>query len=154
MIDLDKIDVSNFLPHRPPFLMVDKVLTLNDEQVSTLFKIKEDNLFIENNYFNEIGLVENAAQTCSSIVGKSFFNDDDIKGEGANLIGFISAIKKVTIFSCPIVGNTIISKAKLTSRYDTNNYSICSLECNIYEEETLLLSCVMNLVIKDLKIAL
>ncbi|MDO5971734.1 ABC transporter permease [Flavivirga aquimarina] len=151
MIDLDKIDVSNFLPHRPPFLMIDKVLVLNDEQVSTSFKIKEDNLFVENNYFSEMGLVENAAQTCSSIVGKSFFNDDDIEGEGANLIGFISAIKKVTLFSCPKVGSTIISSAKLTSRYDTDSYSICSLECNIYEESVQLLSCEMNLVIKDLK---
>ncbi|GAA3593239.1 ABC transporter permease [Flavivirga amylovorans] len=151
MIDLDKIDVSDFLPHRPPFLMVDKVLTLSDEEVSTLFKIKKDSIFVENNYFNEIGLVENAAQTCSSIVGKSFFNDDDIKGEGANLIGFISAIKKITVFSCPKVGSTIVSKAKLTSRYDTINYSICSLECNIYEESVQLLSCEMNLVIKDLK---
>ncbi|TGV02292.1 ABC transporter permease [Flavivirga rizhaonensis] len=150
-MDLDKIDVSDFLPHRPPFLMVDKVLTLSDEEVSTLFKIKKDSIFVEDNYFNELGLVENAAQTCSSIVGKSFFNDDDIKGEGANLIGFISAIKKITVFSCPKVGSTIISNAKLTSRYDTTNYSICSLECNIYEESVQLLSCEMNLVIKDLK---
>ena len=73
MINLEKIDVSKFLPHRPPFLMIDKFLILNDKEVSTSFKIKEDCLFVENNYFNEIGLVENAAQTCSSIVGKSFF---------------------------------------------------------------------------------
>lgn len=151
MINLDKIDVSKFLPHRPPFLMIDKFLILNDKEVSTSFKIKEDCLFVENNYFNEIGLVENAAQTCSSIVGKSFFDDDDIEGEGANLIGFISAIKKITVFSCPRVGNTIISNAKLTSRFDTNNYSICSLECNIYEGPSQLLSCVMNLIIQDLK---
>lgn len=151
MIDLDKIDVSNFLPHRPPFLMIDKVLVLNDEQVSTSFKIREDNLFLENNYFSEMGLVENAAQTCSSIVGKSFFNDDDVEGEGANLIGFISAIKKTTLFSCPKVGSTIISSAKLTSRYDTDSYSVCALECNIYEDAVQLLSCELNLVIKDLK---
>ncbi|WP_303316746.1 ABC transporter permease [Flavivirga abyssicola] len=151
MINLDKIDVSNFLPHRSPFLMVDKVLTLNDEHVSTSFKIKKDCLLVEDDYFNEIGLIENAAQTCSSIVGKSFFNDDDIEGEGANLIGFISAVKKVTVFSCPKVDSTIISSARLTSRFDTNNYSICSLECNIHEGASKLLSCEMNLVIKELK---
>lgn len=151
MFNLDKIDILNFLPHRPPFLLLDKFLTLDEETVSTSFIIKEDNLFVENNYFNEMGLIENAAQTCSSIVGKSYFDDDDIDGEGAKLIGFISTIKKITMFSCPKVGSTIISKAKLTSRFDTDSYSVCSLECNIFEGTTLLLSCEMNLIIKDLK---
>ncbi|MBO0591050.1 ABC transporter permease [Cellulophaga sp. E16_2] len=151
MIDLDKIDISNFLPHRPPFLFLDKILILNDEEVSTSFLIKEDNLFVENNHFNEMGLVENAAQTCSSIVGKSYFDDEDTEGKGAKLIGFISAIKKITAFSCPQVGSTIISNAKLTSRFDTESYSVCSLECHIFEESTLLLICELNLIIKDLK---
>ena len=151
MMDLDKIDISNFLPHRSPFLFLDKILILNDEEVLASFLIKEDNLFVENNYFNEMGLVENAAQTCSSIVGKSYFDDDDTKGEGAKLIGFISAVKKITAFSCPKVGSTIISKAKLASRFDTDNYSVCALECNIFEGSTLLISCEMNLIIKDLK---
>jgi len=151
MIDLDKIDISNFLPHRPPFLLLDKILNLTDDEVSASFLIKEDNLFVENNHFNEMGLVENAAQTCSSIVGRSYFDDDDTEGEGAKLIGFISAIKKITAFSCPKVGSTIISKAKLTSRFDTDSYSVCALECNIFEGSTLLLSCEMNLIIKDLK---
>ncbi|WP_179008974.1 ABC transporter permease [Winogradskyella forsetii] len=151
MIDLEKIEISNFLPHRPPFLMLDKILLLTDEEVSASFLIKEDNLFVEHNYFNEMGLVENAAQTCSSIVGKSYFDDDDVDGEGAKLIGFISAIKKVTAFSCPKVGSTIISNAKLTSRFDSESYSVCSLECHIFEASTLLLSCELNLMIKDLK---
>lgn len=151
MMDLEKIEISNFLPHRPPFLMLDKILILTDEEVSASFLIKQDNLFVENNYFNEMGLIENAAQTCSSIVGKSYFDDDDTEGTGANLIGFISAIKKVTAFSCPKVGSTIISSAKLTSRFDTDDYSVCSLECNIFEATTLLLSCELNLMIKDLK---
>ncbi|RED43155.1 hypothetical protein DFQ10_10667 [Winogradskyella eximia] len=150
-MDLNKIDISNFLPHRPPFLLLDKILILTDEEVSASFKIEEDNLFVENNYFNEMGLVENAAQTCSSIVGKSYFDDDDTEGKGAKLIGFISAIKKITAFSCPKVGSTIISNAKLTSRFDTESYSVCSLECHIFESTNLLLSCELNLVIKDLK---
>jgi predicted hotdog family 3-hydroxylacyl-ACP dehydratase len=145
------IDVTNFLPHREPFLMVEKVLYLDDEHVSTSFKIKEDCIFIEKDFFSEVGLIENAAQTCSSIVGKSFFDDDDIEGKGTKLIGFISEIKKVIINSCPKVGATIISKANLKSRFDTDDFSICTLECSIYEEENELLSCEMNLFIQELK---
>lgn len=151
MNKFELLDVTNFLPHRKPFLMVDKVLSLDDNHISTSFKIKEDCIFIENNFFNEVGLIENAAQTCSGIVGKSFFDEDDIEGTGTKLIGFISAIKKVTINSCPNVGVTITSKASLKSRFDSEDFSICTLECTIYEEENELLSCEMNLFIQEVK---
>ena len=151
MIDLNAIDIKNFLPHRAPFLMVDKVLELTEEFVATSFEIKSTCVLIEGNYFNEVGLIENAAQTCSSIVGKSYFDDDDIEGEGANLIGFISAIKKVKIFGCPKVGETIVTKANLKSRFDSEAYSISTIECVIYIAEKEIASCEMNLFIQEVK---
>ena len=146
-----KLDISKFLPHRPPFLMVDKVLSIDDEHVSTSFTIKPDCIFNNNGIFNELGLLENAAQTCSSIVGKSYFEDDDLEGEGTKLIGFISAIKKVTILAYPKIGETIISKAKLLSRFDLEAYSMCTLTCNIYQEDKELLSCELILFIREVK---
>lgn len=151
MNKFQKLDIAKFLPHRAPFLMVDKVLSIDDNHVLTSFDIKSDCIFVKNNIFNEIGLIENAAQTCSAIVGKSYFEDDDIEGNGTKLIGFISAIKKVTIYHCPCAEKTIVSKAVLKSRFDTEQYSICTLECNIYEEEKELLSCEMNLFIQEVK---
>ena len=151
MNKFQKLDIAKFLPHRAPFLMVDNVLSIDDNHVSTSFDIKSDCIFVKNNVFNEVGLVENAAQTCSAIVGKSYFEEDDTEGNGTKLIGFISAIKKVTIHDCPPVGATIVSKAILKSRYDTEQYSICTLQCNIYEDDKELLSCEMNLFIQEVK---
>lgn len=150
MNKFQSLDISKFLPHRPPFLMVDKLISIDDEHVQTSFEIKEDGIFIdENKQFNEVGLIENAAQTCSSIVGKSYFEKDDLSGEGNQLIGFISAIKKATIFGVPKIGDTIISKAKLKSRFDTEQYSICTLECTIATSNKELLSCELNLFIQE-----
>ena len=149
MNNIEGLDITKFLPHRAPFLMVDKVLSIDDEHVSTLFKIKPDCIFIENEIFNEVGLVENAAQTCSAIVGKSYFEEDDLEGVGTKLIGFISSIKKVSLFTCPAVGKTITSKASLKSRFDADHYSICTLECHIYEADIELLSCELNLFIQE-----
>ncbi len=151
MINIENLDISKFLPHKPPFLMVDKMLSIDDEHVTTSFEIKKENIFIENNTLTEVGLVECAAQTCSSIVGKSYFDDDDIEGKGTKLIGFISAIKKVTIVACPKVGATIIMKAILISRYDTQEFCICTLQCTIYEDGKELLSCELNLFIREVK---
>lgn len=149
-MDVSKLDIAKFLPHRPPFLMVDHVLSIDDGHVTTAFTIKSDCIFNENGVFNEAGLVENAAQTCSSIVGKSFFNENDLEGEGTKLIGFISAIKKVTLHKCPKVNSTIITNATLKSRFDTDEYSICTLHCIITLKDVELLSCELNLVIQEL----
>lgn len=150
-MNLDYLDIKKFLPHRAPFLMVDKVLSIDNEHVSTSFFINENCIFNDAGVFNENGLIENAAQTCSSIVGKSFFREDDILGEDVKLIGFISAIKKVTIIACPKVGSTITTNAKLKSRFDTDEYSICTIVCTTSTDHKELLSCELNLVIQELK---
>lgn len=151
MNKFQSLDITKFLPHRTPFLMVDHVISIDDEHVTTSFEIKEDCIFVdEDMQFNEVGLIENAAQTCSSIVGKSYFEEDDLEGEGTKLIGFISAIKKVSIFASPSIGDTIISKANLKSRFDADHYSICTLECTIATSNKELLSCELNLFIQEI----
>ncbi|TYA73947.1 ABC transporter permease [Seonamhaeicola marinus] len=150
-MELKPIDITNFLPHRIPFLMVDNVISISDDHVKTEFTIPENCIFLEEGLLNEAGLIENAAQTCSSIVGKSYFDEDDTKGEGNKLIGFISAIKKVTISELPAQGTTIETIANLVSRFDTDTYSISTLECKIILEGKQLLSGVMNLFIQELK---
>ena len=144
------LDITKFLPHREPFLMVDDVLSIDDEHVSTSFTIKDDCIFNDDGFFNEAGMTENAAQTCSSIVGKSYFDDGDIYGEGTKLIGFISAIKTLKISKCPKVGSTIETYAKILSKLQTDQYTMCSIQCTITLNQEELLSCEMNLFIREL----
>ncbi|AUS05976.1 ABC transporter permease [Pseudotamlana carrageenivorans] len=151
MHNIQSLDIQNFLPHRAPFLMVDKVISIDDEHVSTAFTIRTDDIFVVNGVFSEVGLIENAAQTCSSIVGKSYFDDNDVEGKGTKLIGFISAIKSVKVVACPKVGETILSNAKLLSRFDADDYSICTLSCAVLSSNKELLSCVLNLFIQKLE---
>ena len=106
------ININNFLPHRAPMLMVDVLEEITATSVVSSFQITKDNVFVENNYFSEVGLIENAAQTCSSIVGQTFFltNDNEIK-ENVKLVGFISGIKKANVFMLPLVNQTIKTSA-------------------------------------------
>ena len=93
--DIENFDVHNFLPHRAPMLMVDKLLSLTDDSVSSSFRITTSCPFINTNQFlSESGLIENNAQTCSAIVGQKFFDDSDLEGTGNKVVGFISTIKK------------------------------------------------------------
>ena len=69
------VDIQNYLPHRAPMLMVDLILNIDSNSVETVFLIKDDNIFVQNNVCIEAGLIENTAQTCSAIVGKKYFFD-------------------------------------------------------------------------------
>ena len=146
------VNINDFLPHRAPMLMVDVLEEITDSSVISIFKISEENVFVENNYFSEVGLIENAAQTCSSIVGQTFFftEDNEIKDD-VKLVGFISGIKKASVFMLPMVNQTIKTSATLVSRFDTDDYSICTMKCVTSQGDNLLLEAEINLFIQEVK---
>lgn len=130
-------------------LMVDLILDIDANFVETIFLIKEDNIFVQNNVFIEAGLIENTAQTCSSIVGKKYFFDENgTENENVNVIGFISALKNVKIHSLPKVGDTIITKADLISKFAGDDYTLCTMSCQSSVEDQILLECEINLFIQ------
>jgi 3-hydroxyacyl-[acyl-carrier-protein] dehydratase len=140
----DLINIHNFLPHRAPMIMADYILELTKEKVVTSFEIKEDNIFVHNNEFVEAGLIENLAQTCSSIFGQSFFENPDAD---TKVIGFITNIKKIEVFALPKIGDKIISKASLISQYE----NICNIFCETFNNDELLIRAEINLFIQEVK---
>lgn len=143
------VDIQNYLPHRAPMLMVDLILNIDSSSVETVFLVEEDNIFVQNNVFIEAGLIENTAQTCSAIVGKKYFFDDNgLENENVNVIGFISALKNVKIHTLPNVGDTIITKADLVSKFTGDDYTLCTMSCKSLVEDQILLECEINLFIQ------
>ncbi|AIG31003.1 ABC transporter permease [Flavobacterium psychrophilum] len=144
------INIKNYLPHRKPMLMVDMILIMDDEKVETIFEIKGDNIFIQKNTFIEAGLIENAAQTCSSIVAKDYFVDENNEDKsGVDVVGFISAIKTLKIHKLPEVGSTIKTISTLVSKFVTDDYSLCTMSCKTFNNEELLLEGEINLFIQE-----
>lgn len=138
------INIHHFLPHREPMLMVDFILELTPEKVATSFEIKPENIFVQNNKLLEAGLIEHSAQTSSSIFGQSFFGNPDTP---TKVIGFITNIKKIEIFEFPKVGEKIISKASLISKYE----NICQVFCETFLGEKLLIRTEMSLFIQEIE---
>ena len=131
-------------------LMVKDLLEIDNEFVSSSFPIQKDCVFVNNKGFlTETGLIENAAQTSTAIVGQSFFQEDDVTGESNQLVGYISAIKKVEIFQLPKVGDYITSKALLVSRWDTNNMCVCVINSSTFIEDKLIVDCAFNFLIHE-----
>jgi|SRR6218665_1034931 len=144
------IDIKNYLPHRAPFLMVDMIHKMDAETVETSFEIKPENIFIDNGFFVAAGLIENAAQTCSAIVAKGYYVDENnVDKEAVDVIGFISAIKKLQVFSLPETGTKITTNATLISNFVTDDYSLCTMNCKTFDGEKLLLEGEINLFIQE-----
>ncbi|GLU56708.1 hypothetical protein [Dyadobacter frigoris] len=95
---ITKENITNFIPHRAPFLMIDNLILANGERFESDFFIEENNVLVRSGYFEESGLIENIAQTCAAGFG---YLDH---GNGAEpKIGFIGAVTKLEVFELPLV---------------------------------------------------
>ncbi len=138
-----------FLPHRGVMLMVKDLIAIDEETVTSGFPIEAGGVFIENGFMCASGLIENAAQTSTAIVGQGYFLKDDVTGESNKLVGYINAIKKVEIFQLPKVGDYITTKATLLSRFDTDSMCICNIQCGTFIKEKLIVDCTFNFIIHE-----
>ena len=141
--DSNTIDITKYLPHREPLLMVDFVTEISENEVKTIFDIREENILVQEGFFTEAGLIENIAQTCACIFGQTFF--DQNKHESVKLIGFITSLKKIKIHSLPEVGTQILSDALMISKFE----NICNMHCNTFVKGQLIAEADINLFIKE-----
>jgi len=147
--NIENKDFINFLPHRGTMLMVKDLLGIDEKSVSSGLPILDSCIFVKNGYLTEAGLIENAAQTSTAIVGQSFFSEDDLTGESNKLVGYISAIRKVEVFDLPKVGAYLTTKASLVSRLDTESVCICNVKCSTFIENKLIVDCTFNFLIHE-----
>jgi predicted hotdog family 3-hydroxylacyl-ACP dehydratase len=103
------IDITELLPQRRPFILIDRLLDFDKERVQTSFEIRGDNIFCEGNYLNESGLIENIAQTCAARMG---YINRYVCGETVKL-GLIGAIRNMEIVRLPQVGEVITTQVSI-----------------------------------------
>ena len=106
MNQFEQININELLPQKEPFIMVGQLLYFDMEKTFVKTIIKENNLFVDNGFFTQAGLIESIAQTCATRIG--YINKYILKK--AIQIGFIGAIKNLKIFRLPEIGETIITK--------------------------------------------
>jgi 3-hydroxyacyl-[acyl-carrier-protein] dehydratase len=144
------IDISNFLPHQAPMLMVSRLRYVDDTHVEAEFDVTEDCIFVRDGRVAESGVIENLAQVCSAVIGQSFFEKDDLEGKGNKVVGYINSLTNLKITSCAQVGQTMVTKAEMISRFDLDSYSICKMECSASVADNLSVTCTLNFLIHEI----
>ena len=97
-------NIQDLIPQRPPFVMVDKLLSFSEATTSTSFSIKADNIFVENGEFKEPGLVENIAQTAAARAG--YISKTENKPVA---VGYIGAVNNLEVNYLPKPGDELIT---------------------------------------------
>jgi 3-hydroxyacyl-[acyl-carrier-protein] dehydratase len=134
---VDQENITDYIPHRAPFIMVDNLVQVTKERFESDFYIAEDNVLVKDGFFQEGGLIENIAQTCAASFG--FI---DRAGDGEPAIGFIGAVSRLQLFDLPAAGHKI--NTIVTPTHQLGN--IFMVTGRNYLDGKMLLECEMKIV--------
>jgi len=102
------ISVTELIPQKAPFVMVDKILRYTDSEVTSSLIISESNIFTKNETFTEPGLIEHMAQTVALHTGYKYHLLNK-----PSPTGYIGSIKSVEILKLPKLNDRLITKASI-----------------------------------------
>ena len=99
---IEDITLKELIPQRPPFVMIDKLLSCDMVVTTTELEVREDNVFVSDGRFTAEGMLENMAQTCAARMGYiNLSRGDKVK------LGVIGAVNSYDIYRTPKVGEKI-----------------------------------------------
>jgi predicted hotdog family 3-hydroxylacyl-ACP dehydratase len=124
------------IPQKPPMVMVDRIISCEGNATVTALLVKEENVFCENGFLREPGLIENMAQTSAASAGMK-----PGAREGEPSLGFIGGIRNLKIHSLPRVGDEI--KTRITLEHEVFDASVVRGE--VFDGERLIAECELKI---------
>jgi 3-hydroxymyristoyl/3-hydroxydecanoyl-(acyl carrier protein) dehydratase len=133
-------DVTDLLPQKTPFKMVDHLHFSEENKIVTSFTVNADNPLVCDGFFTEGGMIENMAQ--SAAAGTGYFFTQQQKEIP---IGYIGAVKNVKISRLPASGDEI--RTELTTLNRIGDASI--VEGKIFSGKELLGCCELTIFVQQ-----
>ena len=105
---LQDIPLKELIPQRPPFVMIDKMMSFNMTVTETQLEVRADNVFCKEGRLSAEGLMENIAQTCAARMGYiNLINNEAVK------IGVIGSVNNYEVFRTPKIGEVILTSIEV-----------------------------------------
>lgn len=128
-------DIIPLIPQKPPFVMVGKLLSVDELITKSSFVLPPDNVFVKDGIFQEAGLMENIAQTAALRAG--YMAQAENKPVES---GYIGAIKDFEVFSLPKAGDEIVTEIMV----DNQVFNVTMLTGKVWLNDVLLARCEMK----------
>ena len=133
-------NITNFIPQRPPFVMVGNLVSRENNCVTTQFFIDKKNILVKGGVFTVSGLLENIAQTAAANAGYECY----LKKTPVPL-GFIGAISKVNVVQLPDAETTIETKIEVLQEV----FGITLIKGEVTQNNEPIVSCQMKIMIQN-----
>ena len=134
---MEQHDILSLIPQRPPFVMIDKLLMINEKGAAGTFKISEKNLFLDDGFLAEAALIENIAQTAAARIGYISLKEDKPAP-----VGYLGAVQNFEVISLPklndeitteiFIENVIFNVLIISGKIICNKKSIASCNMKIF----------------------
>ncbi|RYJ43758.1 hypothetical protein [Flavobacterium beibuense] len=109
---LEKSLVESLIPQKAPFVMVDKLLFFEENNIIAGLTIPNDNIFVQEGKFVESGIIEHMAQSVALYTGYQFY----LKKEPAPT-GYIGSVKDVEVLELPLAGEELVTEVKVIQEF-------------------------------------
>jgi predicted hotdog family 3-hydroxylacyl-ACP dehydratase len=139
-MDETHLDIQEYIPQRPPIVIIDRIIDINESMVVCQFKVNNDNLFVTDGKLLEPGIIENIAQTVAAGAGyRAKAKNEKVK------LGYIAAIKHLNIYTFPIVGDVLSTKVLIVNEV----FSVTIVQAEVICGSTRIADCEMRIFIEE-----
>ena len=132
-------NILDFLPHRPPFVMIDEISIDTNGNGQSSFSIVADNVLVQDNFFTESGLIENMAQTAGAAMGLKQ------QADKSPSLGFIGALKNLKIYTLPRVGAVLHTEVNFAHQV----LNVLLVNGTVKSENNILATCELKIFIQQ-----
>jgi predicted hotdog family 3-hydroxylacyl-ACP dehydratase len=134
----EEYDILDLIPQRPPMVLIDQLICADEKSATGRLYIKESNIFCENGFLQEAGLMEFIAQTAAAYEG---YRQLSLRKEVKP--GFIGAIKNLTVYALPGINTEIQSEIIVDS--ELLGYTI--ITGKIFQTNNVVAECEMRILV-------
>jgi len=116
--------IKELIPQRDPMIMIDVFYDATESEAVAGLTICEKNLFCENGYFTEAGLIEHIAQSASAFAGYKA----KVAGKPTP-IGFLGEVRKCRINFLPRAGDEL--RTHIRTLTEVNSITLLEAETTV-----------------------
>jgi 3-hydroxyacyl-[acyl-carrier-protein] dehydratase len=132
-------EIIRYIPQRPPMVMIHHLIEASDAHAVTELDVDDGNLFVENGYLSEPGMVENIAQTAAAQVGYHCASKNI-----AVPIGYIASVRGLKIAKLPVVSTRVRTTVRVTNQV----LDVTVIKGEISQDGHLCCACEMRIFVK------
>jgi len=141
--------IEALIPHRPPMVMVDRVVKVDGVETETAFSITSDCLFVADGRLSEMGMLENLAQTSFVFLNYFFVEPDQaLWDKEKDNLGVISTILDLHVTALPTVGQELHTHTQTELVFTSDFLKICNIQGTITVDGNVALQATMKMLLQ------